>query len=172
MATLLSKDKIISLAQLKLGQVSTYGDNRTEFYQQCEKTLEHVVDTLALDTTFLFNSTVVKLTKPNITSETGENVFNKPVDFLVKINSDVPCRIQGEFIYSDSDTVLLRYCRSIQLSEIPTYMERVLIYRLALELAEQNSNYNDKLELLNLRYREEKMNVIILEDDDELWKGE
>lgn len=159
---MLSKDKIISTSLLKLGEVDAYSDNRSDIYKIAGKLLDNVIDTVATRNDFLFNATTVKLTK--YSELDGEIIYNKPVDFLNKIMFiGGEARIEGEFIYSEVEDLKLQYCKKIDFNEISDYMFNYLIYALATELSETYTQYTSRLEVLNTRLEQERINIYKIE---------
>lgn len=161
---MLNRNKIISTSLLKLGEVADYNDNRSEIYKVASTLLDNVIDTVASKNDFLFNATTIKLTKFGIDEDTGEIVYNKPIDFLNKIKFvNGLARIENEFIYSDVDNLLLQYCKKIDFSEIPEYMFNYLVYSLATELAETYTQYQSRLSMLNARLEQERKIIYSIE---------
>ena len=158
---MLSRDNIISTTLLKLGEVSVYNDNRSEEYKIADKLLNNVIENIASRNDFLFNSKTVELTSVGKDMITEENIFNLPIDFLNKISfiDNEDARLESEFIYSNSDTVKLQYCRKIDFSEFPNYLFNYIVYALSTEMAETYSVYNDRLGMLNSRLEQERANI-------------
>lgn len=147
---MLDRGNIIELAFLRLGEVGNlYSDNRTEEYKIAEKLLENILETVALDTDFLFNATTVKLEKNiNSKNEFEQHRYNLPQDFLTIIRYSDNMKFEAEFIYSTNEELNITYCRKIAIEEYPEYMKNYLIYKLAVELCGTYSAYNDKLNLM------------------------
>lgn len=161
---MLSRDRIISTALLKLGEVSAYNDNRSQIYQIADNLLNNVIDTVASRNDFLFNATTIQLTKFGKDDITGEIQYNIPVDFLNKITFvNGLGRIENEYIFSTTDNLQLQYCKKIDFSDIPMYMFNYLVYALATELAETYQQYIDRLQVLNQRLEQERHNIYSIE---------
>lgn len=160
---MLSRDRIISTALLKLGEVSVYNDNRSEVYSIANSLLNNVLDTIASRNDFLFNSTTTKLTVYG-KDEDGEVIYNIPVDFLNKIEFvNGSGRIENEFIYSNDENLELRYCRKINFNEFPDYLFNYLVYALATDMTETYNQYTDRLSILNTRLEQERNNIYAIE---------
>lgn len=155
---MISRDRIISASLKKLGEVSSYNDNRSDVYKLADSELDDLLDYMASTEKFTFNAVTIPLTlNINNVNELGEYRYNLPNDFLNKISFiDSTGRLENEFIYSTNDKVFLRYCRRIDLSDYPEYLKNYLVYALASSLAEDLPQYNSKIPLLNTlldRYR-------------------
>lgn len=167
---MLVRNTIIQTALLKLGEVSSYSDNRSEEYRIADILLDNVIKNVAVRNDFLFNSKTIQLTL-RLTSHggkdpiTGEYVFNLPSDFANKISfiDSVDARLEGEFAYSTEDNLKLQYCRKISLEEMPDYMFNYLVYALATEMAETYSSYISRLTTLNTRLEQERQNIYRIE---------
>ena len=114
---MLDRGNIIESAFLKLGEVGQiYSDNRTEQYEVAGKLLDNILETVALDTDFLFNATTVNLNKNiNSSNDFGEYRYNIPNDFLTIIRYSDNMKFEGEFIYSTNENLNITYCRKIEL---------------------------------------------------------
>jgi len=160
---MIDRNNVIKNALLKCGEVSNYNDDRSEEYANASLLLKNIINTVASKNDFTFNSTTAKLTKGGV-NVLGYNRFNLPVDFLNKIAFiDSTGYIEGEFIYSTDDEVFLQYCRAITLEEYPNYMLNYLIYALAVELAESNNSYVERLSILNQRLAKETTDIYSIE---------
>ena len=148
---MLDRGNIIESAFLKLGEVGQiYSDNRTEQYEVAGKLLDNILETVALDTDFLFNATTVILNKNiNSTNDFGEYRYNIPNDFLALIRYSDNMKFEGEFIYSTNENLNITYCRKITIEEYPAYMKNYLILKLAVELCNTYSAYSDKLSTIH-----------------------
>lgn len=182
---MIEKGSIVRLAFLFLGETGNYNDNRSERYSIATELLDNILNTIACDNSFLYNATTVKLTTTGKKNAIGEYEFNKPVDFLNEImtldfdktrvvpNRMTPAnwygptrliaRQQGERYYANKSSFALIYCRKISATETPTYLEKFLIYSLAVKLAESFSSYSDKLEMANYRMQEAEAKINALE---------
>lgn len=162
---MLSRDKIISTALLKIGEVSCYNDNRSDEYKIATKLLQNVIDNVAARNDFLFNSKTVELTEIGKDDTTDEYIFNIPVDFLNKITfiENSNARIESEFIYSTDNKVKLQYCRKIDFNEMPDYLFNFMVYALSVEMAETYSSYISRLTTLNARLEQERQNIYRIE---------
>ena len=159
---MLDKGNIIELAFLKLGEVGQiYSDNRTEQYEVAGKLLDNILDTVALDTDFSFNAVTVNLDK-NINSKNDfdEYRYNIPNDFLVLIRYSDNMKLEGEFIYSTNDSLNITYCRNIAIEEYPQYMKNYLILKLAVELCNTYSAYENKLSIVQGSLSDEKIKIM------------
>jgi hypothetical protein len=159
---MLDRGNIIELAFLKLGEVGQiYSDNRTEQYEVTEKLLDDILQTVALDTDFLFNATTVSLTKNiNSQNEFGQYRYNIPNDFLTIIRYSDNMKIEGEFIYSANESLNITYCRAIAIEEYPVYMKNYILLKLAVELCNTYSAYGDKLTLMHGYLSDEKIKIM------------
>ena len=159
---MLDRGNIIEQAFLKVGDPGQiYSDNRTERYKVAEKLLDNILETIALDTAFLFNAVTVNLTKnANNTNEFDEYRYNIPNDFLSIIRYSDSMRIEGEFIYSANEALNIMYCRKIILEEYPDYMKNYLILKLAVELCFTYTAYENKIQLILAALSSEKVKVM------------
>ena len=159
---MLDRGNIIEHAFLKVGDPGQiYPDNRTERYNIAEKLFDNILDTVALDTAFLFNAVTVNLTKnANSTNEFDEYRYNRPNDFLSIIRYSDNMRIEGEFIYSTNEALNIMYCRKIVLEEYPDYMKNYLVLKLAVELCFAYTAYDNKIQLILAALNSEKVKVM------------
>ena len=159
---MLDRGNIIEQAFLKVGDPGQiYSDNRGERYDIAEKLLDNILETVALDTDFLFNATTVSLTKnASSINEFGEYRYNRPNDFLTMIRYSDDMRLEGEFIYSTNDALNIMYCRKIILEEYPDYMKNYLILKLAVELCFTYTAYENKIQLILEALSSEKVKVM------------
>ena len=159
---MLDRGNIIESAFLKLGEVGQiYSDNRTEQYEVAGKLLDNILETVALDTDFLFNATTVSLNKNiNSTNDFGEYRYNIPNDFLTIIRYSDNMKFEGEFIYSTNENLNITYCRKIAIEEYPQYMKNYLIYKLSVELCNTYSAYSDKLSAMHGYLSDEKTKIL------------
>lgn len=142
----LERGSIVKTALIEVGEVSTYNDNRSETYQLASFILENILKTMAIRTDLTFNAITVKLTVDG-ENELGETRYNMPIDFLNKLRFvNGIGRLENEFIYSNDDELYMQYCRKIDLSEYPDYMEDLLVYMTALKLSESMNAFNNKVE--------------------------
>ncbi|MGL5712191.1 MAG: hypothetical protein ACRCX7_07135 [Cetobacterium sp.] len=162
---MISKDKMVQLAYLKLGnQNQYYNGNTTEQQKIASILFDTIIDEIAMETIFLFNAVTVKLNK-NLDSSDGEYFrFNLPVDFLSKVRcSDRLARFEGEYIYSTSDTLELTYCRELPLSEYPDYLSKYITIELAVRLSDAYRTLADNKQLLMLEKQTEVDRISTLE---------
>lgn len=162
---MISKNRIVHTALTKLGEVGVYNDNKSDLVVVATALLDNVLDDLATRADFLFNSQTSRL---NLNSQKlndfGEYRYNIPSDFKNKIRFvKGRGRIEAEFIYSFDEEVVLRYCRTISISEIPEYLSTYITFSLAVELAESYSQYEHRLQLMNTRREEEKQKIYAIE---------
>ena len=159
---MLDRGNIIESAFLKLGEVGQiYSDNRTEQYEVAGKLLDNILETVALDTDFLFNATTVNLNKNiNSSNDFGEYRYNIPNDFLTIIRYSDNMKFEGEFIYSTNASLNITYCRKIAIEEYPQYMKNYLIYKLSVELCNTYSAYSDKLTTMHGYLSDEKSKIM------------
>ena len=159
---MLDRGNIIESAFLKLGEVGQiYSDNRTEQYEVAGKLLDNILETVALDTDFLFNATTVNLNKNiNSSNDFGEYRYNIPNDFLTLVRYSDNMKFEGEFIYSTNENLNITYCRKIAIEEYPQYMKRYLIYELAVELCNTYSAYENKLNTMHGYLSDEKIKIM------------
>ena len=159
---MLDRGNIIESAFLKLGEVGQiYSDNRTEQYEVAGKLLDNILETVALDTDFLFNATTVNLNKNiNSSNDFGEYRYNIPNDFLTIIRYSDNMKFEGEFIYSTNDSLNITYCRKIAIEEYPQYMKNYLIYKLSVELCNTYSAYSDKLSTMHGYLSDERRKIM------------
>ena len=159
---MLDRGNIIESAFLKLGEVGQiYSDNRTEQYEVAGKLLDNILETVALDTDFLFNATTVNLNKNiNSTNDFGEYRYNIPNDFLTIIRYSDNMKFEGEFIYSTNENLNITYCRKIAIEEYPSYMKNYLILKLSVELCNTYSAYSDKLNIMHGYLSDEKTKIL------------
>lgn len=159
---MLSRDTIITMAWLRLGdQNQMYNANITERQKVADMLFDQVKSDVGVDTTFLFNATTVALTK-NLNSQEGDYIrYNLPADFVSKVRcSDRLARFEGEYIYSTADDLELTYCREMDLSEYPEYLERYFIVSLAIKLAMAYKTLSDNIQFLSME-RVDEMNRIV-----------
>lgn len=160
---MLLRNNLIRQALRQLGEVEAYNANTSDIYNYVKDILDDVLNHIAYRVDLRFNSVTSKLTQVG-QNELGEYRYNLPIDFLNKIQFvGTYARLEGEFVYSDSDEVFLRYCRNIDLSEYPDYMENIVMLLTALRVAESYSTYSDKLEVLNTRVEQEIQRIYRLE---------
>ncbi len=163
---MISKDTIISLAWLKIGeQNQLYNVNMTERQKIADMLLANIFKNVATDTTFLFNAKTVRLNQ-NLEGKNfrGENRFNRPVDFLSKVwTSDRTARVENEFIYSKDEELDMMYCAQISVTEFPDYLEPYLIARLAVSLCEAYDTFRDKLQYVHQQMIEERNKLVVNE---------
>lgn len=156
---MLSKDKIINLAFLRLGeQNQLYNINITDRMKIADTLFDVVISELATDNNFMFNARTIRLTK-NIKDKNlrGEYRYNLPTDYLNRIwISDRLARIESEFIYSKEEEVDLCYCYEMSLSDYPPYIEQLVVVKLAIRLAEAYDTYSSKIP----RLEQERMDII------------
>lgn len=158
---MIDRGNIIELAFFKLGEtVQIYSDNMAEKHKIAEKLLENVLETLAMDTDFLFNATTVRLEK-NINSQNdyGDYRYNLPHDFLNLIRYTDNMRLESEFIYSKNEDLSITYCRKITIEEFPNYMKNYLVYKLAVELCGAYSSYIEKISLMQTYLNSEMIKI-------------
>ncbi|MGL5712772.1 MAG: hypothetical protein ACRCX2_07115 [Paraclostridium sp.] len=162
---MISKDKIVQLAYLKLGnQNQYYNGNITEQQKVASILFDNIISEIAMETVFLFNAVTVKLNK-NLDFKDGDNFrYNLPVDYLSKVRcSDRLARFEGEYIYSESDGLELTYCRELPLSEYPDYLSKYIIIELAVRLSEAYRTLADNKQLLMLEKQTEVDRISTLE---------
>ena len=159
---MLDRGNIIESAFLKLGEVGQiYSDNRTEQYEVAGKLLDNILETVALDTDFLFNATTVNLNKNiNSSNDFGEYRYNIPNDFLTLVRYSDNMKFEGEFIYSTNESLNITYCRKIAIEEYPQYMKNYLIYKLSVELCNTYSAYSDKLSAMHGYLSDERTKIM------------
>lgn len=162
----IDKQKIIDLAFLKLGeQTQLYHSNITDRMNIADVLFEDVIDSLATDATFLFNSRTIELTKQesNVNSR-GEYKYNKPNDYLSRVwSSDRNIRIENEFIYSKEENVELCYCFRMNLSDYPIYLQALIVPKLAKRIAETYDGYYNKIPILEREIIDETNKIITQE---------
>lgn len=160
---MIQRDRIIRAVLRQVGEVSSYNDNRSDTYTLTNDILTDVLDSLAYRVDLTFNSTTTKLNKYG-KNEQDENRFNIPVDFLNKIRFvNSVARLEGEFVYSTADEVVLQYCRKIDLMEYPDYLYELIVLLTATKLCESNNRFTDRLEILNTRAQEELNRIYKIE---------
>jgi hypothetical protein len=142
----MNKDKIIQTAFIKLGEVhNRYNDNSSDQYKIAYFLLDDIIDNLAYDSTYLFNSTTVKLIMATDTKdEKGRYRYNIPNDFLNIITTVADLTIEGEFFYSYSKNPILTYCRKIDFLEYPNYLFPLLVGSLMNSLCDAYATYTTK----------------------------
>ena len=142
----MDRDKIIQTAFIKLGEVhNRYNDNSSDQYRIAYFLLNDIIDNLAYDTTYLFNSTTVKLTMATDTrDEKGRYRYNIPHDFLNIITTVSDLAIEGEFFYSYSKNPILTYCKETDFLEYPQYLFPLLVGSLMNSLCDAYSTYTTK----------------------------
>ena len=162
---MLNKDRIIQLAWLKIGdQNQYYNGNITETQQVASMLFDSIIDEIAMETIFLFNATTVVLNKNLAPSEGDYFRFNLPVDYLSKVRcSDRLARFEGEYIYSNEDTLELTYCRELPLSEYPDYLQKYLTIELAIRLSEAYRTLSDSKQMLMAERQTEVNRISTLE---------
>ena len=145
---MLEKNNIIELAWLKLGeQNQLYNNNITDRMKIASVLFDDVINDIAIDSQFSFNSRTIKLNKNlNDTNIRGEFRYNKPPDYLSTIwISDKMARIENEFFYSLEDNLELCYCFKMNLTEYPDYIRKYVIISLSIRLAEAFNIYENKI---------------------------
>lgn len=157
----MDKGNIIRMSLLRLGKNNAYNDNKSDEYTVAEELIEHIVETLAKDTAYLFNSTTVQLSKfSSSVNSLGENSFNKPVDYLNLIRCNVDVRDENEFLYSKSDEIILQYNRKITIENIPDFAKDLLIYHLCYELCLAFNSWFERMPIFESKIREERAKII------------
>ena len=143
----MTRDKIIQLAFIKLGEVhNRYNDNTSDQYRIASFLLDDIIENLAVDTTFLFNATTVELAKTiEERDELGRYRFHIPADFLNIIRSNVNIDREGEYFLSTFGKIILTYCKDIEFIEYPKYLEKLLVAKLMVELAKVYSTYSGSI---------------------------
>ncbi|MGL4970544.1 MAG: hypothetical protein ACRC45_02825 [Cetobacterium sp.] len=163
---MISRDSVITLAWMKLGEQSqVYNGNITDRQKVAEMLFDSIIRNVAIDANFLFNSRKVSLNK-NITptNEDGEFRYNIPVDYLNKIwMSDTKARFEHEFIYSEQDNLQMAYCYKIPLSEIPEFMEDYLVSSLAYKLSLAYETFNGKVSFMASEVAEDREKILKME---------
>lgn len=162
---MLNKSGIIRKALLKVGEVGSYNDNKSDVYKIADVLLSGILDDLGAREDFLFNSrTSILDLNSQTTNEFGEFRYNIPSDFLNKIRFiEGDARIENEFIYSFDDRVVLRYCFKAYYSDYPDYLYKYLVYALAVELSESFNQYRENLKIMNVRLQEETIKIYNLQ---------
>lgn len=162
---MLNRDRILRSAIRKVGMVYDYAENITQTTAVFEDVFDTVLRTIASRVDLRFNSRLVKLEKNvNTSNKFGEIRYNKPVDFLNKINfRNGNGRIENEFIYSNDEDLYLLYCSHITLSEIPDYMEELLTIMVAVAIAEAHTQFADRIGILEARYQNELKQIYTIE---------
>ncbi|MGL5964071.1 MAG: hypothetical protein ACRCZ2_06720 [Fusobacteriaceae bacterium] len=157
----MDKGKIIRISLLRLGKNNAYNDNKSDEYIVANELLDHVIETLAKDTAYIFNSTSTILTKftPE-TNELGETRFNKPIDYLNLIRADKVVREEGEYIYSKDNDVIMQYNRKVDIANIQDYMADIIIYHLCFELCLAFNSWIDRLQIFESKIKEERTKLI------------
>lgn len=160
---MIEKNAIITLAWLELGeQNQLYNNNITDRQTIASTLFDAVIDEIALDANFSFNSKTIQLTK-NLQEKNfrDEYRYNKPADYISTIwTSDNRARMENEFFYSTQDELQLCYCYDMPLTEYPSYIKRYLVLSLALKLASAFDMYKDKISYIMAR-KVDEMNTII-----------
>lgn len=158
---MIDKGRVVRSCLLKLGKNDAYNDNKTDEYRIAEDLLENIIDNIAKETTFLFNSTTVKLTSVG-KNELGEYKFNPPIDNLNIIRANTKkFRTEGEFIYSNEKEIYIQYCRDIQISEYPDNLFDYLVAALCVEMCLSFNAYQDRIGYFENLKAKEKYKIII-----------
>lgn len=182
---MLERGQIIELALITVGNITDYNDNRSNIYQLATKLLDSIADSVCKSNEFNFPSTTVQLTVSELDTNTGEHRYNIPEDFLgikkkpivntrtpftvesvrslVRGNKPIDLRLEGEYIYSYSNPLILNYVRRLPLTEFPEYIKDYLVLMLAVKLAQTIPMYADRLPYLEIKLNYEKNNVILAE---------
>lgn len=145
---MIEKNNVILLAWLKLGeQNQLYNNNITDRMTIASTLFDDVIDDIAVDAQFSFNSKTVQLTKNlNSKNSRGEYRYNKPNDYLSTIwISDLSSRMENEFFYSTEESLELCYCYKMPLTEYPPYVKKYIVLSLAIRLAEAFDIYENKI---------------------------
>lgn len=188
---MLERGKIIQMALLRLGNITSYNDDRSRIYKSCEDIIENVISNVCSESSLNFQTTNVTLTEYSVEAN-GEYRYNLPIDFLSicirpkkirsvtgRINSPlkdmlyprkVYTRVQGEYIYSNSNKLELHYARKISLNEFPEYLKEVLIWRLACEIALVNPAFVERLPYCEMKANEELVKVQVREGMGEIYE--
>lgn len=163
---MISKDNIINLAFLKLGeQNQLYNINITDRMKIADTLFDTVIDELAIDTNFTFNARTVKLTlNLNQKNSRGEYRYNIPTDYLNRIwISDRTARIENEFIYSKEEDLEMCYCYTMALADYPKFIEPLIVVELAIKLAESFDPYYSKIPRLEYQKRDMVNKILVSE---------
>lgn len=161
---MLNRDNIIRSALRYCGESYSYNNNTSQTYQLASDMLKDVIKNFATRLDLKFNSATIMLTKDG-KNEFEENRFNLPVDFLNKIRfiDTTEARIENEFVYDTAEEVKIQYCRNIDFNEYPDYLSELMAYTLALKLCESVEQFNNKLNLIDTRVKQEEIKVYKLE---------
>ena len=157
---MIDKGKIIKSTFRKLGKIDLYNDNKSDEYLVASSSFNDIIENIAKETAFLFNSATVKLTTVG-KNDLGENRFNIPVDSLniIRLNTN-KYRVEGEFIYSPETELYIQYCRKINLSEYPDNLFDYLVIAVCIEMALTFNAYQDKLAIFNQLEYQERSKII------------
>lgn len=99
-------------------------------------------------------------------TETGYTyAFQVPVDSirLWAVMPVIDYRIVGEVIYARSDTLLCRYCYSVEESRLPAHMVKTIEYKLAADMAISVTEDEQKAQIFNQMYRD-SLNMSMAKD--------
>ena len=157
---MIDKGKIIKSTFRKLGKIDLYNDNKSDEYLVASSSFNDIVENIAKETAFLFNSATVKLTTVG-KNDLGENKFNLPIDCLNIIRANEKYRLEGEFLYSPSDKIFIQYCREIEPVEIPDNLYDYLVACLCVEMCLAFNGYQEKLGYFENMKNKEKFKIIV-----------
>jgi len=139
----LDRGKIIGSVLIWLGNTDSYNDTDYDEYKMANRLLSDVVRQVMLNRRLLFNAVSVRLNLAQSEPMDTEYKYNLPIGFLNHI-SPSEMRIEGKYIFSNIKNLKMKYCKKIDFSEIPDYMEMVLFYGLAEKMTTSYPQYNEK----------------------------
>lgn len=155
---MIDRGEVIKDVFLKLGENTTYNDNKGDLYEVCNEKLDKAIDKIAYSSAFLFNAITVELTTYNTVD--GEYKFNLPIDCLNLLRCNKEYRLENEFVYSEEATIKIQYCRRIDLTEFPDNLFELLVLMTAKEMALAYSTYNSRVEFFENEILKAKNNLI------------
>lgn len=157
---MIEKGNVIKTTFRKLGKIDLYNDNKSDEYIVASSAFDDIIDNVAKETAFLFNSTTVKLTSYG-KNDLGENKFNLPIDYLNIIRASEKYRLEGEFLYSPSQEIFIQYCREIEPSEIPNNIFDYIVACLCVEMCLSFNAYQNRLGYFEDIKNKEKFKIIV-----------
>lgn len=156
---MIDKGEVIKTAFFRLGKNNAYNDNKSDEYTTAVALLDKIIDNMAKQTAFLFNSVTTKLTSTGA-NDMGENRFNTPVDCLNIIRADNNYREENEFIYSSSSELNIQYCRKIDVKEYPDKLFDYMVASLCKDMCLAFNAYQDRFQLFSQDEYKERSKII------------
>ena len=158
---MVNKEHVITRALLLLGENNgLYSNNLDDTRRVAEALLNHIVENVAADPTYLFNATSVKLARlSDKPDEMGRYRFGVPLDYMSTVRSSIDIYREGSAFFGMEKEGYLTYCRKIGIGEFPDSLCNYLVARLGEELALSFAVYSDKYAIMSNMRRAEEIKI-------------